>query len=237
MKFIVAGVAVLWILKYICVFCGMLLCWLYTIIRRRRDDSRKSTAQRAEKKEPAPSKNKEWVSSFLRGVMKFEIRFTSDIPSHMVRKWIYRHVFQMSMEEDVVIYKGLTAIDLWKIHVGKGSIVGDDNMLDGRGEVVIGKNVNLSSQVRIWTGQHDVQGLQFEYVDGKVVIGDRAWISGNVTILPSVTVGEGAVVASGAVVTKDVEPYAIYGGVPAVKIGTRTKKLEYHFDGRHDWFL
>ena len=56
-----------------------------------------------------------------------------------------------------------------------------------------------------------------------VVIGNDVWIGGNVVILPGVHIGDGAVLAAGAVVTKDVEPYAIVGGVPA-------KVIKYRFD-------
>ena len=236
---IIEFIVSLWLLRYTCVFAGMALCRLYTErrIKKSRFKSEQILEIKVEDHGLKEKKNLEWISGFLRGVMKYEVDFTGRIPSHKVRIWIYRNIFRMPTEERVVIYKGLTAIDLWKIKIGKGSIIGDDNMLDGRGEIVIGENVNLSSQVRIWTGQHDVQGKNFEYVDGKVTIGDRAWISGNTTILPGITIGEGAVVASGAVVTKNVEPYGIYGGVPAVKIGTRTKDLEYSFGGSHDWFL
>lgn len=239
LNLIIEFIIFLWLLRYTCVLAGMALLRFYTG-RRIKKDQRKCEQileQKVAENEPKGKRNREWISGFLRGAMKYEIYFTGRIPSHKVRIWIYRYIFQMSIEEKVVIYKGLTAIDLWKIKVGKGSIIGDDNMLDGRGQIVIGENVNLSSQVRIWTGQHDVQGKNFEYVDGKVIIGDRAWISGNTTILPGVTIGEGAVVASGAVVTKSIEPYGIYGGIPAVRIGTRTKDLEYSFDGTHDWFL
>ena len=54
------------------------------------------------------------------------------------------------------------------------------------------------------------------------MIGNDVWIGANVVILPGVTVGDGAILAAGAIVTKDVEPYAIVGGVPA-------KKLRYRF--------
>lgn len=67
----------------------------------------------------------------------------------------------------------------------------------------------------------------FKYIEGKVVIDDYAWVSTNAMIMPGVTIGEGAVVAAGAVVTRNVEPYAIVGGVPAKKIGERNKDLDY----------
>jgi maltose O-acetyltransferase len=64
-------------------------------------------------------------------------------------------------------------------------------------------------------------------VGGPVTIHDHAWISARAIILPCVTIGQGAVVAAGAVVTRDVPEYSIVGGVPAKPIGTRPKNLDY----------
>jgi len=65
------------------------------------------------------------------------------------------------------------------------------------------------------------------YYGAPVEIGDYAWVCSRSIILPGVKVGEGAVVACGAVVTKDVEPYTVVGGIPAKKIADRNKNLEY----------
>jgi acetyltransferase-like isoleucine patch superfamily enzyme len=92
---------------------------------------------------------------------------------------------------------------------------------------VIGRNVNLSSEVLIRTAQHDYQSPDFKTVFHPVKIEDYVWLGPRCIILPGVTVGEGAVVAAGAVVTKDVEPYTLVGGVPAKKIGERPKNLQY----------
>ena len=59
------------------------------------------------------------------------------------------------------------------------------------------------------------------------MIGDRVWIAYGVLVLPNLTIGEGAVVAAGAVVTKPVEPYAIVAGNPAKVVGERPKSLTY----------
>jgi maltose O-acetyltransferase len=65
-----------------------------------------------------------------------------------------------------------------------------------------------------------------------VVIGDHAWIGYRALVLPGVTIGEGGVVAAGAVVTKDVPPYAIVAGNPARVVGQRTRDLTYELDYR-----
>ena len=63
-----------------------------------------------------------------------------------------------------------------------------------------------------------------------MVIGNDVWIGANVSILPGVYIGDGAVIAAGAVVTKDVEPYAIVGGVPA-------KVIRYRFSPKEIYIL
>lgn len=92
--------------------------------------------------------------------------------------------------------------------------------------------MDIAQDVQIWTLEHDVVSPRHGLKNGGVVIKENVWIASRATILPGVTIGEGAVVAAGAVVTKDVEPYAIVGGVPAKKIGERNKNLEYALNYR-----
>lgn len=71
---------------------------------------------------------------------------------------------------------------------------------------------------------------------GEVEIGPYAWICSRSIILPGIKIGEGAVVASGAVVTKDVPPYAVVGGVPARVIGQRERKdYDYGYVRKNDY--
>ena len=86
--------------------------------------------------------------------------------------------------------------------------------------------------------QHDINDAMFgsNNSGGSVVIENHAWISSRSVILPHNIIGEGAVVAAGAVVTKSVPAYAIVGGVPAKIIGQRSHTLKYEFTGRHEAF-
>lgn len=93
--------------------------------------------------------------------------------------------------------------------------------------MIVGDNVDIAQETNIWTLEHDVNDPSHNVVPGKVVIEDYVWIASRVTILPGVHIGKGAVVASGAVVTKDVPPMSIVGGVPAKVIGQRHNPLHY----------
>lgn len=160
--------------------------------------------------------------------------------SHHVRNFVYRHMCNMQLGGKAVVYYGAEVRDPYKIKIGEGSIIGDNSILDGRNGITIGNNVCFASNVRIWTEQHDHRDPWFRCETQKhnpVIIDDRAWIGSHTVILHSVHIGEGAVVAAGAVVTHDVPPYTIVGGIPAKKIGERCRDLRYEFNGDHRHFL
>ena len=144
------------------------------------------------------------------------------------------------MADKVVVYYGAEIRMPSKISIGEGSIIGDNSILDGRNGIIIGKNVVFASNVRIWTEQHDHRDPWFRCQTQKhapVVIDDRAWIGSHTIILHSVHIGEGAVVAAGAVVTHDIPPYTIVAGIPAKKIGERNRDLRYEMKGYYRHFL
>jgi len=114
------------------------------------------------------------------------------------------------------------------ISIGSYSHINLGCILDGRGGISIGNNVSISHRVQIITGSHDPQSRNFQGVFKSIRIDDYAWLGIGCTILQGVTIGKGAVVCAGAVVTHDVEPYDIVAGIPAKKIGRRTSDLEYH---------
>ncbi len=168
----------------------------------------------------------EWFSPVLIPIMFLSLKFTGHIPSHHIRKAIYR-AFGMRIERGSHIYSGAEIRNPIGIKIGTGSSIGHNAILDGRHRLVIGNNVNFSTAVWVWTAEHDVSSLEFKGIGAPVIIEDYVWLSCRVTVLPGVTVGEGAVVAAGAVVTKDVPAYTIVGGVPARKIGERPRGLNY----------
>ena len=133
----------------------------------------------------------------------------------------------MKKDSSAVLYSGFIIRNPSRVSIGGGTVVGYNCELDGRQGLTIGKNVNISSDVKFYTLQHDYNDPEFGAVGAPVVIGDYAWISVRAIVLPGVTVGKGAVVAAGAVVTKDVPEYTIVGGIPAKIIGQRNEKMNY----------
>lgn len=118
---------------------------------------------------------------------------------------------------------------------GRRSIVGRHCLLDARGGIELGDDVNVSSYCRFQTAKHEVDDPDFGASFAPIVVGDRVWLGLGATVLGGVTIGEGAVVAAGAVVTKDVPPYTVVGGVPARPLRERPRGLRYELDYRPAW--
>ena len=143
-----------------------------------------------------------------------------------LRLYLYRKV-GMRVGRNCVIRRGVYLASPNELEVGDGSFIGRASLYC-TGGIRIGKNVNISDGVVVITAKHDINSPTFEAAYEPIVIDDWAWLATNAIILGGVRVGEGAVVAAGAVVTRDVPPYTVVGGNPAEAIGERKKqKFEY----------
>lgn len=116
-----------------------------------------------------------------------------------------------------------------RIRIGAGTVINRGVTLDGRFPLTIGANTSISFGAVILTLQHDLAAADFRAVGAPVEIGDRVFLGARAVVLPGVRIGEGAAVAAGAVVSRDVDPYSIVGGVPAKPIGSRPRNLTYCF--------
>lgn len=94
-------------------------------------------------------------------------------------------------------------------------------------QAVIGNNVLIAPNVAILSVSHNHGSLEIPIVDqgdtepNPPIIKDGVWLGRNVVVMPGIMIGEGAIVGAGAVVTKNVEPNTVVGGVPAKFIKTR----------------
>lgn len=167
-------------------------------------------------------------------VLDFELmvlRWVSHVPSHTFRKIIYS-LAGMKIGQGSVIHMWANFFDPSGISIGEDTIVGDHVFLDGRAQLSIGNHVDIASSVMIYNSEHDLENDGFGARTEKVEIGDYVFIGPRAIILPGVKVGKGAVIAAGAVVTKDVPEFTIVGGVPASKISERKNKSPNYILGR-----
>lgn len=112
----------------------------------------------------------------------------------------------------------------WKLTMGKYACLSENVDCYTVDEIHIGDQATVSQGVKLCTASHDISSKIMELTTAPIVINANAWITGWSIILPGITIGEGAVVAAGAVVTKDVEPWTVVGGNPAKIIKKRVLK-------------
>lgn len=122
-----------------------------------------------------------------------------------------------------------------RLSIGSNTTINSNCYLDNRGEIIIGNNVSISHDTKIYTGGHDIQSPSFAYINKKVRIADDVCIFSNVIIMPGVNIGKGAVVYPGSVVSKNIPEYQVFGGNPAIFIKERSRELHYKLD-YGNWF-
>lgn len=155
------------------------------------------------------------------------------------RLFTFRSLLQCELQWTYWRFRGvkighLSSLGCGKLHtperlqVGHGTFIGKAS-IQLLNPVSIGDNVVINDGVEILTGSHDPHDSHFRHILAPVRIEDYAWIATRAMILPGVTVGRGAIVGAGAVVAKDVAPYAIVIGNPARPVNNkRTENLDYH---------
>lgn len=154
----------------------------------------------------------EWIATF---------------PSHVVRNFFYRKIMKFDIAEGSSIHMKCSFDCAANLTIGKDTVINPRCRLDNRGKIIIGQNVSISQEVIILTADHDVDTVDFAGRNLAVHIEDYVWIGTRALVLPGVRIGKGALIAAGALVTKDVMPYAVVAGVPARTIKTRRKDLNY----------
>lgn len=151
--------------------------------------------------------------------------FAKPTPRWALNGWrcFLLRLFGAKVGKNVRVYGGMRTWEPWKLTIGDNCWIDNDVYLYAVDRLSIGSNVVISEGAYICTASHDVKSETFELETKPIVINDQSWIASRAIVLPGVTIGEGAVVAAGAVVTKDVEPWTIVGGNPARQIRARGK--------------
>lgn len=156
--------------------------------------------------------------------------FINIIPFYLIRNTFYK-ISGIKIGKKSTIHMKVFIEGVYpsgnRLKIGDNTSIGRASYLDARGELEIGNSVSISPGVQIITAQHDLNSRDFRGIRSKVMIEDYVWIGTNAIILPGVKIGKGAVIAAGAVVTKDVKDYEVVGGNPAKFIKSRTQDLDY----------
>lgn len=158
--------------------------------------------------------------------------FISHLPLYYIRN-AYLKIANSSVNKNVCISRNVRFKGIKSIKFEGNVIVNQFTLLDGRGELIIGKNVDIAERAVIWSMSHDPYDENHCSIKKRTVIEDYVWIGSDSIVLMGITVGKGAIVASGSVVTKDVKPYSIVAGNPAKEIGRRPQIQKYTLTRRN----
>lgn len=170
------------------------------------------------------------IKYYLACLLQFITDIVMAVPSENIRK-LWLRIFRAKLGKNCFIGKCCDIRFPFRLKIGKNSVVNKCCILDMRGGgLVIEDNVDIAQETNLWTLEHDVNNPNHDVKKGDIRIQHHVWIASRCTILPGVTIGYGAVVAAGAVVTKDVPPMAIVGGIPAKVIGQRANELTYQLN-------
>ena len=150
----------------------------------------------------------------------------ANFPVWWVRRFYYK-LCGVKMGKGVKIDMGAYMMAPRRLVIGEFTHCNRGCLIDARGGIKIGNSVSISHRVVLMTGSHDMDSVNFLGRFKPIVVADYVWLGVGAIILQGVHVGEGAVVAAGAVVTKDVPPFTVVGGIPARVIGRRQRELSY----------
>lgn len=155
--------------------------------------------------------------------------FISVFPSHYIRIF-YLKILNKTLTHSSSVLMNVQFKGLRGIEFGGNVIINRGVLLDGRGGLYLGQNVDIAERAVIWSMTHDPHNKMHSLIRNKTIIEDYAWIGSGAMILPGVSIGKGAVIGAGSVVTKNVEALSIVAGNPAKIIGKRRTIPEYNLE-------
>ncbi|MDQ6805340.1 MAG: acyltransferase [Actinomycetota bacterium] len=152
------------------------------------------------------------------------------LPGHRFRVAVLRRLVGAHVGERCAVERGVQITTRGGLEIGDETNVNRAAVLDGRGGLTIGSRVNISPEALLLTADHDPQSPTFAGRVRPVVVGDGAWIAQRATVLPGTELGDGVVVAAGAVARGRIAPRTIVAGNPAAAIGERDSAAQSTLD-------
>jgi acetyltransferase-like isoleucine patch superfamily enzyme len=149
-----------------------------------------------------------------------------------LRPALYR-LCGFDVDRSATLQGGVRFFHVGRLHVGPGTLINRGVYIDNRAGLSIGANVSIAHDVRIYTLGHDIHDPGFAPKGKPVRIDDYSVLFAGAMVMPGGRLGTGSVVMAGAVVTKDVPPYRIVGGNPALDLGERGCRPGYRLDRRY----
>jgi len=130
-------------------------------------------------------------------------------------------LFGAKLGTGIVLKPSISIKYPWLLSIGDHSWIGENVWIDNLVQVTIGNNVCISQGALLLTGNHNYKKSSFDLITGEIVLEDGVWIGAKAIVCPGVKCGSHSILTVGSVATKDLEPYGIYQGNPAVLIRKR----------------
>lgn len=145
---------------------------------------------------------------------------THFFPFSFLKVWLLK-LFGARIGRNVVIKPGVNIKYPWNLVIGDYSWIGEDVWIDNLSSVSIGNNACISQGAMLLCGNHNYKKNTFDLVTKPIIMEEGAWVGAKSTVCPGVTLKSHSILSVGSVANRDLDPYSIYKGNPAVKIKER----------------
>lgn len=146
--------------------------------------------------------------------------FTTYFPFSRFKRALLR-MFGAKVGKGVVLKPSINIKYPWRLEIGDHAWIGEKVWIDNLVTVKIGNNACVSQGAMLLTGNHNYKKSTFDLLTGEIIIEEGAWVGAQSVVCPGVTCASHSVLSVGSVAVKDLEPYGIYQGNPAVKVRDR----------------
>lgn len=144
-------------------------------------------------------------------------------PMHGWRRFLLRS-FGARIAAHVRIYSTVRIWAPWNLSCDESATIAEDVVVYNPMPLHMGSHAIISQQAYLCGATHDYEDPAFPLIAFPATLGAYSWVCARATVQPNVNLGEGAILAMGSVATHDLEPWTVYGGVPARKIKARVMR-------------
>jgi putative colanic acid biosynthesis acetyltransferase WcaF len=143
-------------------------------------------------------------------------------PMHAWRAFLLR-CFGAKLGPNCHIYRKVVIWAPWNLICADAVAIGDEAVIYNAAPLRLGSHAIVSQQAYVCTATHDYDDPGFPMTIAPITIGNYAWVCARACVLPGLTIGDGAVLALGAIATRNLEPWKVYAGNPAKLIKERNR--------------
>lgn len=130
-------------------------------------------------------------------------------------------LFGTKVGHGVIIKPSVNIKYPWFLEIGDNVWIGEHVWIDNLTQVVIEDNVTISQGAMLLCGNHNYKKETFDLILSEINLEQGAWVGANATVCPGVTMHSHSILSVGSVATKNMEPYSVYQGNPAIKVRNR----------------